>query len=172
MYKNNIIPRGWRNNQNKLWYFPLEIVNEYEQVRDYKKPLVNNVYEKKSQAQPASFLHATCFNPVKSTLTKAVKNVNFATCPWLTSELITANLPKLEANVFGNLDQTRKNLLSTKSEQLELRMENDFPKREENNNCVFAGLANPDTEKTYTDLTGRLPVTSNRRMKYMLILYT
>ena len=48
-----------------------------------------------------------------------------------------------------------------------------FPKQEENNNCVFAdiGLANPDTGKIYTDLTGCFPVTSNRGMQYMLILY-
>ena len=29
MYKNYIIPRGWRNHQNKLWYFQLSIYNEY-----------------------------------------------------------------------------------------------------------------------------------------------
>ena len=48
-----------------------------------------------------------------------------------------------------------------------------FPKREENNNFVFAdiGLANPDAGKIYTDLTRRFPVTSKRGIKYMLILY-
>ena len=34
MYKNNIILRGWRNYQNKLWCFPIAIENEYEQVKD------------------------------------------------------------------------------------------------------------------------------------------
>ena len=47
MYKNNIIIRGWRNHKNQLWYFPLAIENEYEQVGEYKNNLVNNVYDKK-----------------------------------------------------------------------------------------------------------------------------
>ena len=53
-------------------------------------------------------------------------------------------------------------------------MENDFVlKREENKHCVFSaiGLPKHDTGKIYTDLTGRFPVTSNRGIKYMLILY-
>ena len=47
------------------------------------------------------------------------------------------------------------------------------PQKEENTNCVFAsiGLANPDTRKVYTDFSGRLTVTSNRGMQFMLILY-
>ena len=32
MYKNDTILRRWRNYHNKLWYFPLSIENEYEQV--------------------------------------------------------------------------------------------------------------------------------------------
>ena len=75
---------------------------------------------------------------------------------------------------MGHLYQTRKNIGSTKNEQLALEMETYFfPKRKENNNCVFLaiGLSNPDTGKIYTDLTGLLPVTSNRVMKYMSILY-
>ena len=85
MYKTNIILRGWRNHQNKLWYLPLAIENEYEQVGEYKNNLVNNVYNKKAQADPAIFVHATCFILFKSTLIKAVKNKNFATCPGITS---------------------------------------------------------------------------------------
>ena len=48
-----------------------------------------------------------------------------------------------------------------------------FPQREENTNFSFAaiGLANPDPGKLYTDLTGHLPVTSNRVTQYTLILY-
>ena len=56
--------------------------------------------------------------------------------------------------MFGNLDQTRENLISTKSEQLALEMKNYFSQIEKNNHCVFAdiGLANPDPGKIYTYL--------------------
>ena len=43
MYKNDIILRGWRNHQNKLWYLPLSIDNEYEKVGENKNNLVKNI---------------------------------------------------------------------------------------------------------------------------------
>ena len=48
-----------------------------------------------------------------------------------------------------------------------------FPPPKENTNSVFAaiGLENTDTGKVYTYLTGLFPVTSNRLIQYMLILY-
>ena len=48
-----------------------------------------------------------------------------------------------------------------------------LPKKEENNYCVFEdiGSSNADTGKKNIDLTGHFPVTSNRRMQYILILY-
>ena len=75
----------------------------------------------------SKFLYATCFNRVKSTVIKEVNNENFATWPGLTSELITAHPPKTEATVFGYLYQTRKTIISTKSEQLALDIKNDLP---------------------------------------------
>ena len=108
MYKNNIILKGLRNHQNKLWYLPLSIDNEDEQVGDNENNLVNSVYEKKNQAELVSFLHATCFSPVKSTLFEDVKNENFATWTGLTAEIIAARLPKSEATVLVHLYQTNK----------------------------------------------------------------
>ena len=32
VYKEEIILRGWRNQHNKLWYFPLSVENEDEKV--------------------------------------------------------------------------------------------------------------------------------------------
>ena len=84
-------------------------------------------YENKTQAELASFLHATCFNPVKPTFIKAVKNGKFSTWTGLKAKLIATHLPKSEATIFGNLDQTRKNTRSTKSEQIALDMKTDPP---------------------------------------------
>ena len=64
VYKDDIIPRGWRNYHNKLWYFPLSFDNEDEQLGDNKNNLMNNVYET-PQAKLDMFLHETCFSPVK-----------------------------------------------------------------------------------------------------------
>ena len=70
-----------------------------------KKNLVNNVYENKTQSELGSFLHATCFIPVKSTFIEDVNNGNLSIWPGLTEELIAAHLPKSEATFLGHLDQ-------------------------------------------------------------------
>ena len=48
-----------------------------------------------------------------------------------------------------------------------------FPPREEAKKSVLAAidLADPETGKLFTDLTGRFPFTGNRGMQHMLILY-
>ena len=61
-----------------------------------------------TQEELAKHLHATCFSPIKLTLIKDVRFGNFATWPGLTSELIPAHLPKLEATIFRSFDQTIK----------------------------------------------------------------
>ena len=109
------------------------------------------------------FLHATCYSPGKSTLTKAVNNGNLETWPGLTSELISGHLPKPEATIFWHLDQTPKDTRSTSSEQLVLDMETYSSIREEDKNYLFAAmvLAEPDNRKLYTYLTGLFTVTTN-----------
>ena len=82
---------------------------------DNENNLVNNIDENETQEELASFLHPTCFSPVKLTFIKAVKNRNFATWPGLTAKLIAVHLPKSRVTIFGNLDQTQKNNRSTKS---------------------------------------------------------
>ena len=50
IYKDEIIPRGWGHQQNKLWYFPLSVKNEDGHVGEEESNLVNNVYKQKMQA--------------------------------------------------------------------------------------------------------------------------
>ena len=43
------------------------------------------MFTKKTQAELATFLHVTCFSPVKSTLVEAIKNGKFSTWTGLTA---------------------------------------------------------------------------------------
>ena len=132
------------------------------------------MFTKKTQAELASFLHATCFIPVKSTFIKALKNGIFLTWPGLMVKLIATHPPKIEATIFGNLDQMRKNTTSTNTEQLALETEADFFPRQRKKDSLFSaiGLSDPDNGKLYTGLTGCFLVTKNRGIQYILILYT
>ena len=69
----------------KLWYLPLAIKVDEEQVGEYKNNLVNNFYKNKTYAEVSIFLHATCFRAVKSNSIKAVNNENFTKWPVTTS---------------------------------------------------------------------------------------
>ena len=81
---------------------------------DSKNNLVKKVYDKKTQLELASFLHATFFWPVKSTLIKDVNNGNFATWPGLTTELMDSHLPKPEATFLEIRIKQEKNLTNKK----------------------------------------------------------
>ena len=48
------------------------------------------------------------------------------------AELFSKHLPKLEATTFGDLDQRRKNIRSTKSEHLAIYLETNPPLQERN----------------------------------------
>jgi hypothetical protein len=70
----------------------------------------------------------------------------------------------------GHMDQTRKNVRSTKTKRRGLRTNTNPRKRQPPcTNFTFATIE--DTGKIYTNQTGRFPVTSRQGHKYILILY-
>ena len=75
------------------------------------------IRKKQTHSDLADFLHAACFSPVISTFHHAVKNNHFITWPGLTPQLISKHLTKKIATAKGHLNQERKHLQSTKSNQ-------------------------------------------------------
>ena len=75
---------------------------------------MNNLYEKKTQSELASFFTCNMFQPCKINFNTNCKNGKFETWPGLAAELIAANLQKPEATVLGHLDQTRKTQIRKK----------------------------------------------------------
>jgi ABC-type transporter MlaC component len=98
---------------------------------------------------------------------------NFTTWPTLTAEHVNKYLEKSEATVKGHLNQTRKNVRSTKPKKRHNKQE-DAPDYEphitERTNVVYAAIHTIDGH-TYTDLTDRFRTTSSRGYKYILVLY-
>ena len=84
------------------------------------------------------------------------------------------------ATVKGHLDQKSQGLRSTKvkiekksANKSEIKIESDTLQQEPNNaktNEVYIALEDIDG-KIYSDQTGKFPRTSNRGMKYVMILY-
>jgi hypothetical protein len=84
---------------------------------------------------------------------------------------VRKHLQHSEATSKGHLDQTRKNVRSTKTTDNNNEVD-AIPVQEPNNaatNCLFATI--DDAGRIYTDQTGRFPVTSSQGNKYILVLY-
>ena len=72
------------------------------------------IKKKQTHTDLASYLHAACFSPVRSTFASAISKNFFKTWPGLTPELIRKHLPPVIATTQGHLHQERQHLQSTK----------------------------------------------------------
>merc|ERR1712194_376892 len=75
----------------------------------------NSVYDLPSTEQAVKWMHAVCGYPVKSTWIKAIKAGNFMRWPMLTETNIKKYYPETSKTSKGHLNQTRKNVRSTKT---------------------------------------------------------
>ena len=75
----------------------------------------NSVYDLPSTEQAIKWMHAVCGYPVKSTWLKAVKAGNYVGGPMLTERNVKKYYPETSETAKGHLNQTRKNVRSTRS---------------------------------------------------------
>eukprot|EP00804_Cyclotella_cryptica_P019390 CCRYP_021120-RA/>CCRYP_021120-RA protein AED:0.43 eAED:0.44 QI:0/-1/0/1/-1/1/1/0/186 len=74
----------------------------------------HSVYDLPSTEQAIKWMHAVCGYPVKSTWLKAVQAGNFIGWPLLTAKNVQKYYPDSAETPQGHLNQTRKNVRSTK----------------------------------------------------------
>ena len=104
------------------------------------------------------------------------RNKNFFTYfPGLSSELLQIYLTKKQSTILGNLQQPQKILRSTHKKELQSAPEpepDQFPPPAQSEGTYLVFLKKVDlTGKTYTDQTGRSPITSRKGKKYILVAY-
>jgi hypothetical protein len=75
----------------------------------------NSVYDLPSTKQAIKWMHAVCGYPVKSTWLKAIKAGNYVGWPMLTKRNVQKYYPETIETANGHLNQTRKNVRSTKA---------------------------------------------------------
>jgi len=76
---------------------------------------VNSVYDLPSTEQAVKWMHAVCGYPVKSTWLKAIKAGNYVGWPMLNERNVQKYYPKTIETAKGHLNQTRKNVRTTKA---------------------------------------------------------
>jgi hypothetical protein len=82
----------------------------------------NSVYDLPSTKQAIKWMHAICGYPVKSTWLKAIKAGNYVGWPMLNERNVQKYYPETIEISKGHLNQTRKNVRSTKAKTAPLEI--------------------------------------------------
>jgi hypothetical protein len=80
----------------------------------------NSIYDLPLTKQAIKWMHAVCGYPVKSTWLKAIKAGNYVGWPMLNECNIQKYYPKTIKTLKGHLNQTKKNVQSTKEKSAPL----------------------------------------------------
>jgi hypothetical protein len=174
----DIVMMGKRDQTTGLWKVPLDETAEME--RDKNNGVaneINNVCEIRKVHETIQYLHAAAGSPVLSTFVKAIEAGNFTTWPTLTAQHVKKYLGKSEATVKGHLNQTRKNVRSTRPKErktagdtTKIEDEEFEPHITQRTNVIYSAIRSIEGH-TYTNITGRFPTNSSRGYKYILVLY-
>ena len=131
--------------------------------------LSNNLMAYWIKPEISQWYHTTLFISVNKTLIQAIKKGYFDTWHNLEIYIVNKHLPPSVVIVKGQKHQTRKKLNSTMEQDPKIQEESSRKPMEQHTNTVFSNIIYPKRPIS-TDLTGELPVTSNRGNKYLLVL--
>jgi hypothetical protein len=181
-YDNEIVLVGTRTDATKLWHLELPSTEHS----------ANAAIGTATPAELEAFGHAALFSPALSTLEKALNNGFITNFPGLTPATLKKHPPHSIAMVKGHLDQTRKNVRSTKPAQqgsnqtdsptlnnaelvLDDTTDDPFPPglnntTNDDNHCCYADICQP-TGQIYSNLTGKFIEPSSNGNNYILIIY-
>ena len=145
---------------NGLWSLPLQP----DQTRHH----ANTLFTPQTQQKLVQWLHAAAFSPSTSTFLDAIQRNFFATWPGLTPDIVQRYLPPSDATVKGHLDQQRQ-----RKRKPPIPEEPHPSATGTRSHTIYSAIIDPSapTGRTYSDLTGRFPVQSNRGSNYILVVY-
>ena len=127
-----------------------------------------------TKSELAHYYAATLFNPTKSTLLHAIYHRHFISWLAMNTSLIRKHLTKRIATTQGHLDQKSKNLRSTKEAKCDKELDiapSQEPDNAKTNDIMCIVLLTTDICKSYSDQTGKSPITSSRGHKYVFVFY-
>jgi hypothetical protein len=127
----------------------------------------NSVYDLPSTEQAIKWMHAVCGYPVKSTWLKAIKAGNYIGWPLLTEHNVKKYYPESTETPKGHLNQSRKNVRSTKPKPLEEIHTNQLRGRKVKD--IFVKVYDV-RETVFTDQTGQFPTRSKSGNKYIMVM--
>ena len=122
--------------------------------------------------QAIKWMHAVCGYPVKSTWLKAVKAGNFVVWPLLNEKNINKYYPDTDETQKGHMNQTHKNVWSTKQHRAATVFEicNAVVRLRGKKEQDFFNSTYDVRETIFSDQTGQFPTCSQMGNKYVMVL--
>jgi len=119
--------------------------------------------------QAIKWMHAVCGYPVKSTWLKAIKAGNYVGWPMLNERNVQKYYPETIETAKGHLNQTRKNVHSTKAKTAPLETCDTSQLHGKKVRDVYTKTYRV-RETMFSDQTGRFPTRSQRGNKYIMVM--
>ena len=129
----------------------------------------HSVYDLPSTEQAIKWMHAVCGYPVKSTWLKAVQAGNFIGWPLLTTKNVQKYYPDSAETPRGHLNQTRKNIRSTKPKPAPFEEIHSNQLRGRKVHDIYTTTYHV-RDTIFTDQTGQFPVHSQAGNKYIMVM--
>jgi hypothetical protein len=197
-YEGEVIGRGWRDKQSRLWRVPLISegggpVTPHTPPEEYDPSSgmvfhaeINSIYECENKEQLTKYYHASLGSHPKATLIEAANANYLRGCPGLDATAIRKYIAVEDATEMGHMKQIQKGVRSTTTKSKRGRPAKNVTAREAaNQDAIAEPMQAPGNENTNlvfmttqkaegfiaSDQTGMLPRTSNRGMKYICIFY-
>jgi hypothetical protein len=154
-YKKKHVLTGHRSPTTTLWHLEYPLIHDAEITPVY----ANKAIGTNTPANIVAFMHAAFFSPALDTLHKALKKGYITNIAGFTAETLKKYPPQSIAMVKGHLDQTRKNIRSTKTTNTnEETIDDTFPFQlmetdQAHANSCYTTIFAP-TGTMYSDQTG------------------
>jgi hypothetical protein len=129
----------------------------------------NSVYDLPSTEQAIKWMLAVCGYPVKSTWLKAIKAGNYIGWPMLTKRNVNKYYPETSKTPKGHMNQTRKNVRSTKAKQTPLETCDTLQLHSKKVRDIYTTMYGV-RETMFLDQTGQFPTCSQSGKKYLMVL--
>ena len=129
----------------------------------------NSVYDLPNIEEVVRWMHAVCGYPVKSTWIKAIKAVNFTGWPMLNKHNETKYYLETTKTPKGHLNQTRKNVRSTKPKTKPLKKTDASTLQGKKVRDVYTKVYDV-CNTVFSDQTGQFPTRSKQGNKYIMVM--
>jgi hypothetical protein len=118
-----------------------------------------SVYDLPSTEQAIKWMHVVCGYPVKTTWIRAIKAGNYVGWPMLTERNVSKYYPETDETIKGNMNQTQKNVRSTKTKRVPFEIAEYPEMRGKKIQDVYIKTHNV-RETTFSDQTGEFSTRS------------